>query len=169
MRHILQGFTMSIGGSDFGYDTDTIELPNPTPLTQEYRGGGMDLGVNQPMAALEPLEATIKMLGHNPEIMKLMARGPGRTSRLTFRGAVLDEPSGSYITHIAIVEGCPNFGSRDEWKRGEQSGLQFIVNGIVYYRYEAGSDLIHEVQAWPPKRFINGVDEIAGINQALGY
>lgn len=169
MRHILQGFTMFIDGADFGYDTDTIEIPNPTPLTQEYRGGGMDVAVNQPMAALEPLEATVKMLGHNPDIMKKMARGPGQISSVTFRGAVLDEPSGSYVQHIAIVDGCPNFGSRDEWKRGEQSGLQFIMNGIIYYRYEVGSDVIHEIRAWPPKRIVNGIDQLAGINPLLGY
>jgi P2 family phage contractile tail tube protein len=169
MRHILQAFTMYIDGDDFGYDTETVQLPTPTPTTQEYQGGGMDLKVNQPMAALDALEATIKMSGINPEIMKKMAKGPGRTTRLTFRGAVLDEPTGKYVTHIAIVEGAPNFGSRDEWKRGEKAGFEFTMNGIIYYRYESDADVIHEIQAWPPKRIINGVDELADINAALGY
>ena len=169
MRDILQAFTMYIDGSDFGYDTETVTLPNPTPVTQEYQGGGMDLKVDQPMAALEALEATVKMSGLNPDIMKKMAKGPGQTTRLTFRGAVLNEPTGTYVAHIAIVEGAPNFGSSDEWKRGEKSGLEFIVNGIIYYRYEAGADIIHEVQAWPPKRIVNGVDQLTDINRALGY
>jgi P2 family phage contractile tail tube protein len=169
MRHILHGFTMYIDGDDYGYDTETVTLPSPTPATQEYQGGGMDLKVAQPMAALDALEATVKMAGQNPDIMKRMAKGPGQTSRITFRGAVLDQPTGSYVTHIAIVEGCPNFGSRDEWQRGEKAGLEFTVNGITYYRYEAGSDVVHEVQAWPPKRVVNGIDQLAAINAALGY
>ena len=169
MRHILQGFTMYIDGADYGYDTETVALPTPTPMTQEYKGGGMGLTVNQPLAALEALEATVKMSGLNPDIMKKMAKGPGQTSSITFRGAVLDEPTGGYVTHIAIINGCPNFGGRDEWQRGEKSGFEFTLNGIVYYRYEAGSDLIHEIQAWPPKWIVDSVDQLAGVNAALGY
>lgn len=169
MRHILQGFTMWIDGDDFGYDTETVNLPKPTPTTQEYQGGAMDLKVNQPMASLEALEVGVKMSGLNPTIMKKMARGPGQTTRLTFRGAVLDEPTGTHIPHIAIVEGCVNFGERDEWKRGEKSGFDFVVNGVIYYRYEAGSDIIHEIQAWPPRRLVDGVDQLRGVNAALGY
>lgn len=169
MRHILQGFTMFLDGMDFGIDTEEVELPIPTPVMQEYRGGGMDLGVNMPMGAIEALEVTVKMAGHNPDIMARLALGPGQTTRITFRGAVLSEGSGAYAPHICIVEGSPNGGSRDRWQRGEKSGLEFVVNGIRYFRYEADSRVIHELQAWPPRRIVDGVNQIAGINNALGY
>ena len=169
MRHILQGFTMFINGSDFGLDCEEVELPIPTPLTQEYRGGGMDLGATTPMAAIEALEVTVKMAGHSPEIMKLMALAPGRTSRVTFRGGVLREMDGGIATHLAIIEGCLNGGSRDRWQRGEKSGVEFVINGIKYFRYEADSEIIHELQQWPPRRIVNGVDQLAELNQALGY
>ena len=45
MRQLLQGFTMYIDSSDFGYDCEEVTLPIPTPVTQKYRGGGMDLSV----------------------------------------------------------------------------------------------------------------------------
>lgn len=169
MRHILQGFTQWIDGQDFGYDTGTVQLPVPTPLKQSYLGGGMALTVDLTMAAFEALECTVKMLGQNPDIMKKMAKGPGITSTVTYRAAVLDEPSGQYVPHLGIVQGCPNFADRDEWKRGEQSGFGYTMGGIIYYRYEVGPDIIHEVQAWPPKWVVDGVDQLAGINAALGY
>lgn len=169
MRHILQGFTMFMNGSDFGIDTEEVELPVPTPLTQEYRGGGMDVAVAMPMAAIEALQVTVKMAGHNPQIMKRMALRPGRTTRVTFRAGILREDEGAIVSHVCIVEGCINGGSRDRWQRGEKSGVEFVMNGIKYLRYEADSDVIHEIRAWPPKRVINGVDQLAELNAALGY
>lgn len=169
MRHILQGFTMFLDGMDFGIDTEEVELPVPTPVTQEYRGGGMDMGLNQPMAAIEALEVTVKMAGHSPDIMKRMALAPGRTTRVTFRAGVLTEQTGGIATHICIVEGCINGGTRDRWQRGEKSGIEFVINGIIYLRYEAAADVIHELRAWPPKRVINGVEQLVALNAALGY
>ena len=169
MRHILQGFTMFVDGLDLGIDTEEVDLPLPTPLTQEYRGGGMDLGLNQAMSAIEALEVTVKMAGQNPEIMKRMALAPGRTSRVTFRGGILRELDGGIASHICVVEGAINGGSRDRWQRGEKSGVEFIMNSIKYLRYEADSQIIHELQAWPPKRIINGENQLAELNQALGY
>ncbi|EFO32138.1 phage tail tube protein FII [Roseibium sp. TrichSKD4] len=169
MRHILQGFTMFIDGDDYGIDTEEIELPIPTPTEQTYRGGGMDLEVNMPMAALEALEATVKMSGHSPDVMKMLGRGPGKKKRITFRGAVLEERDGETVPHVCVIEGVPMAGSRDRWQRGEKSGLEFKISGITYFRYDVKDAPVHEIQHYPPKRIIDGVDELAGINAALGY
>lgn len=169
MRHILQGFTMFMDGLDFGIDTEEVDLPLPRPVTQEYRGGGMDTAINQAMSAIEALEVTVKMSGHNPEILKRMALRPGRTTRVTFRGGVLRELDGGIATHVCIVEGAINGSSRDRWQRGEKSGLEFVMNSLRYMRYEADTDIIHEIQAWPPKRIINGINQLAELNTALGY
>ena len=168
MRHILQGFTMFLDGLDFGIDTEEVELPLPTPMTQDYRGGSQDLGIALPMSAIEALEVTVKMAGHNPQILGRMALAPGHTTRVTFRGGVLREIDGGIATHICIVEGAINGSSRDRWNRGEKSGLEFKMNGVKYYRYEADADIIHELQVWPPIRIINGVNQLAELNQALG-
>ncbi|CCF19174.1 putative Contractile tube protein [Pseudorhizobium banfieldiae] len=169
MRHILQGFTMYVDGVDFGIDTEEVELPIPTPMTQEYRGGGQDLGATLPMAAIEALEITVKMAGHNVEVMKKMALAPGQTTRITFRGAVMREQDGGIAAHVCIVEGAINGGTRDRWQRGEKSGIEFVVNGVKYFRYEADTDVIHELQVWPPKRIVNGVNQLSEVNAALGY
>ncbi len=169
MRHILQGFTMHFDGLDFGIDTEEVTLPLPTPVTQEYRGGGMDLGLNLAMAALEALEPTIKLAGHNPDILRKMALGPGQTRRITFRGAFLTETSGSYVPHVCVIEGAPNAGSRDTWQRGEKSGLEFMMNTVKYMRYDVADETIHEISAWPAKRVIDGIDQLRDINRALGY
>lgn len=169
MRHTLQGFTMWVNNSDFGYDTEEVTLPMPTPKTAAYLNGGMAGEVNQPFAALEALEATVKMSGHNPDIQKLLGQFPGKVTRFTFRAGVLDEPSGGIVTHVAIIEGSPNFGDRDAWKRGDQSGFQFVINGIVYYRYDAGADPIDEMIPYPPKWIKDGVDQLSELNASLGY
>lgn len=169
MRHILQGFTMFLDGADYGIDTEEVGLPFPTPVTQEYRGGGMDMAMTQPMAALEALSITVKMAGQNPEIMKRMGLGPGKTQLVTFRAGVLTESNGIIVPHVCVVQGCINGTDRDRWNRGEKVGFEFVVNGINYLRYEADQEVIHELRAYPPRRIINGVDQLADLNAALGY
>ena len=168
MRHIMQGFTMYIGGSDYGIDTEEIQLPFPVPVTQNYRGGGMDLEVAQPMSAIEALQVTVKMAGLNPDIMKRMAQAPGVTTRLTFRGGVLRESDAGIARHLCLVQGAINGADRDRWQRGEKSGFEFVVNGIRYMRYEVDTDKFHELRAWPPVRIVNGVDQLAELNAAHG-
>lgn len=168
MRHTLQGFTMFIDGDDYGYDTEEVTIPMPVPVTQEYRGGGMDLAVNLPHAALEALECTVKMAGHNPTILGRMARGPGQTTRIIFRAAVLSESTGVYDPHVVVIQGAMNGGSHDTWKRGEKSGIEFVMNGITYFRYDVADAVMQEISAYPPRRVIDGVDQLLGINAALG-
>ncbi len=122
-----------------------------------------------PMSAIEVLECTVKMSGLNPSIMGKMAQGPGVVNRLTFRGAVLREQEGGISTHICTIEGAVNASSRDRWQRGEKVGTEFMVNGIRYMRYEVDSLVVHELQAFPPKRIVNGVDQLNDVNTALGY
>jgi len=169
MRDILQGFTMYINGDDFGLDTEEITLPIPIPKMQEYRGGGMDLAVNMPLMAIEALEITVKQAGHNVKVQRLFAKGPGSRESFQFRGAVQSEDDGSIESHVIVVEGSANGDSRDAWNRGEKSGMSWKINNLRYFRYEADGEVIHELQAWPPKRTVYGVDQLAGVNAALGY
>ena len=47
--------------------------------------------------------------------------------------------------------------------------LEFTVKGIVYFRYDVQDRVVHEVSAWPPRRVVDGIDQLNGVNQALGY
>lgn len=167
MKSILQGFTLFVAGIDYGIECEELELPTPTPLTQEYRGGGMDLGVSQSMAALEPLEATFKFAGQVPDILAKTALGPSQIITVTARGAVLNSLTGVYDAHVAIINGQFNAHSRDRWQRGEKSGIEVTMGSIMTYRYEIGSRIVHDIQAYPPRRIVDGVDQLAGINTIL--
>jgi uncharacterized protein len=169
MRDVLQGFTCFFDGVDHGIDCEEIGIPTPKVVTQEYRGGGMDLAVNQGLAALEPLEATFKFAGHARDILARVARGPGKKITVTARGAVMDVLTGETVAHVAIMTGELNDHSRDNWKRAEKGGIEVTMNGMIAYRYEIGGKVIHDVAAYPPRRVINEIDELAAINSALGY
>ncbi len=169
MRDILQGFTVYIDGVDHGIDCEEIGLPTPKNVEQAYRGGGMDLEVNQGMAALEALEASFKFAGHARNVLAKVARGPGKFLIVTARGAVLNTMTGVHDAHVVVLNGQFNTHERDNWKRAEKGGLDVKMTGIIAYRYEIGSDVIHDIQAYPPRRVINGVDELSAINTILGY
>jgi hypothetical protein len=169
MRDILQGFTLYIAGVDHGIDCEEIGLPTPQNVQQEYRGGGMDLAVNQGMAALEALEATFKFAGHARSVLQQVAPGPGKFISVTARGAVLNSLTGEHDAHVVVLQGQFNQHSRDAWKRAEKGGLEVTMSGILAYRYEIAGNVTHDIQAWPPRRVINGVDMLSNINQILGY
>lgn len=169
MRDVLQGFTVFVAGVDHGIDCEEIGLPTPKNLQQEYRGGGMDLAVNHGMAALEALEATFKFAGHARNILGTVARGPGKFITVTARGAVLNVLTGEHDAHVVVMNGQFNDHSRDAWKRGEKGGIEVTLSGIIAYRYEIANTVMHDIQAYPPRRVINGVDELSAINTILGY
>ncbi len=169
MRDIMLGFTMFIAGNDHGIDTETVKLQMPKSVTQEYRGGGMDLAVNQPMAALEPMEAGVKLAGLNTDISSLIAQQQGLKTRVTFRLAVRDRMHGNVVPHVVALEGEFNGDSTDDLQRGEKAGFDVLIQGITYYKRMAGDRVIHHLNAYPPKRTINGVNQLAEINHALGY
>ncbi len=168
MRDILQAFTMKMDGEDFGYDTEEVTIPIPTPKTETYLGGGMPLEVDQPMGAIEPLEITVKMLGHSKTVIERMATGPGQRRRIFFRGAVREELSGNDVAHVITAEGSINGGSHDTWTKGAKSGLEFKINGVIYFKYEIADSIKHEISAWPPIWIVNGQDQLLTVNQILG-
>jgi uncharacterized protein len=168
MQNILRGFTMFIQNIDYGLDIEEVEIPIPTEVTDEVRSGGMDLGVAVSLAALEPLEVSFKMLGQAPEIQSLTALGPGKRNTFTFRGATVNEIDGKTTEHVIIVEGKISEGSREAWGRGNRTGTDYAIKNVVYYRYEVDRKIVHEIQAWPPKRVVDSVDQLADINAALG-
>jgi P2 family phage contractile tail tube protein len=169
MRDILQGFTVYFDGEDHGIDCEELGVPTPTNVQQEYRGGGMDLAVNQGMAALEALEATFRFSGFPPSVLGRTALGPGKTIMVTARGAVMDTLTGITSAHVVIMQGQFNGHSRDNWQRGEKSGMEITMGGIIAYRYEVDGAIVHDIQAYPPRRVVNGVNQLAEINAILGY
>jgi len=169
MRDILQGFTAYFNGRDQGIDCEEVGLPTPTNVRQEYRGGGMDLAVNQGMAALEPLEATFRFSGHSVNALRAVGQGPGKNITVTVRGGVLDSLTGVTTAHVVILVGQFNEFSRDNWQRGEKGGIELTMSGIQVYRYEVGGAILHDIQAYPPRRVIDGVDQLADLNAILGY
>jgi P2 family phage contractile tail tube protein len=169
MRDILQGFTVYIAGVDHGIDCEEIGLPTPKVVQQAYRGGGMDLEVNHGMAALEALEASFKFAGHARNVLQQVAQGPGKFISVTARGAVLNALTGEHDAHVVVLQGQFNEHSRDVWKRGEKGGIEVTMSGILAYRYEIAGSVTHDIQAYPPRRVINRVDQLANINTILGY
>lgn len=169
MRHILQGFTMHFEQEDFGFDTEEVTIPIPTPKTEPYAGGGSPLAVNLPLAQIEALEVSVKMAGKNPKIMQRLAEGPGNQINFHFRAGVLNEIDGSVVAHLVTVRGSANGGSQDTWTRGAKSGLEFMVNGVTFFHYTVAGQTIHKISAWPPEWITNGRDQMRGLTRALGY
>jgi uncharacterized protein len=170
MRDVLQAFTMFVGGFDIGLETETVTLPIPKPIRQTYNGGTMHMGYNAKMAKFEPVTCSVKLAGYSEIIQKLVARGPGQLDDITFRMAVQKKATlNQYSSHIVQMRAAIDIEALDEASRGEKSGMDFMLDSIEYYRYDIGDTTVREFQIDPSIWKINGVDQLANLNRALGY
>lgn len=169
MRDILQGFTLYVAGVDHGIDCEEITLPQPKAVMQKYRGGGMDLEVDLAMAGLDALEAKFKFAGHSRDILKQLVTGPTKFLTVTARAAVMNPLEGTTQAHVIVLNGKFNESNRDAWKRTDKGGMEVTMSSIITYRYEIDNAVVHDIQAYPPRRVINGINELSEINSILGY
>ncbi|GHB34129.1 hypothetical protein GCM10007094_24000 [Pseudovibrio japonicus] len=166
MRHV-HGFTTRVDSKDYGENTTSVKLPEIKAKTQESHNGATDLGLNNSMMALEPLEPMVTIDGIEQDMAKYFALPPGQRVRFMFIGAVINHTDGVTDRHVIIIEGAPKQESAEEWKRGETNETEFGFNDVRYYKRSINGETIDEIQHYPPKRIIGGVDFLRGVNNAL--
>jgi len=168
MRHILRGYTMWVGGVDYGYEIEELEcaLPDETYVEHEYGGAVMTAEV--PMIKIGLLNPTMKFASWNPTIESLLLRAPGVTDTFTFRKALVDESDGTTKASVLIYEGRLAAPETDTLSRSDKSGIGYTIKGVRYFRHEIGGDPIHEISLYPAKMIVNRVNRLSGINEALG-
>lgn len=168
MRHILRGYTMWVGGVDYGYEIEELECALPDEIYVDHNYGGAVMTAQVPMIKIAALEPTLKFASHNPRIAEMLMRAPGVVDTFTFRGALVDELDGATRSNVIVYEGRLAAPSPDAWAREDKAGIGYTIKGVRYFRYEIGEEPIHEISLFPAKMVVNRVDRLAGINQALG-
>lgn len=170
MKQILRGYTMYVGGGDYGYEIEELTCPLPDQVYSERNYGGAVMTAQVPMVKIGTLEPTIKFDTYNPEVVKLLLRGPGVRDIFTFRAALVSELDGQNTPNLVIYEGQLAGPSPDAWAREDKSGIEFTIKNVVYYRHEIGGEPMHEIGLNPAKMVVNRVDLLrsTGYNTALG-
>lgn len=170
MRQILRGYTMYVGGNDYGYEIEEINAPLPDQVYAEHAYGGAVMTAQVGMMKIGLLEPTIKFMSHNPDVIGLLMRPPGVRDIFTFRAALIDEMDGVVRPNLIIYEGQLAAPASDDWTREDKSGIGYTIKNVVYYRQEIGDAPLHEIGLMPAKMIVNRVDllRVNGYNGALG-
>ena len=170
MRQILRGYTMYVGGVDYGYEVEEITCPMPDQVYTEHMYGGAVMTAQVGMMKIGLLEPTVKFQSHNPEIIGRLMKPPGQRDTFTFRAALIDELDGVVRPNLIIYEGQLAAPAPDPWAREDKSGIEYTIKNVIYYRQEIGDTPVHEIGLQPAKMVINRVDllRVNGYNAALG-
>lgn len=170
MRQILRGYTMYVGGVDYGYEIEEVMCPMPDQNFVEHSYGGAVMSAEVPMFKIGLLNPTIKFATHNPDVIGLLMKPPGVRDTFTFRSALVSELDGAVKPNLLIYEGQLAAPNPDQWSRDDKSGIEYTIKNVVYYRQEIADAPIHEIGLNPARMVVNRVDLLrsTGFNAALG-
>ncbi|GHM58164.1 MAG: phage major tail tube protein [Candidatus Mesenet longicola] len=162
---ILKNFNVFVDGRGYAGRIDEITLPKLTIKTEEYRAGGMDIPVSIDMG-MEKLEAELTFAEYDTELFRLFGLTDGNSVPLTLRGGL--RGNNNNIEAVVInLRGTFRELDFGNWKPGEKATLKCMVNAHYYKLTIGGKELI-EIDAENMMRKINGVDQLALLQTALG-
>lgn len=161
---ILRNFTWWVDGSSLHLELDELTPPAITDKTEELRVAGM--GMDVPLG-LEKLEATVKMVTRNADVMAKMGIAPGKRIRSTFRGHTVNELDGAMQAEIITMEHRVS-GKSDAWKGGDKSGVEYTLNSIMFYEHRVNERLLHKLDPQNFRCVVDGVDVWQEAREALG-
>ena len=139
-----------------------ITLPVPQTKVEEMRNAGMALPIEVSLG-YEKMEASIKMPGFDPQVLKLWGLAPGVSVPLMVTGAAADE-DGTMHSAVANMNGFLKQADPGNWKPGEmaENEHQFAIR---WYKLEIDGNPIYEMDMFDVK--VGGASQYAGIRNAL--
>ena len=166
IKDILTDINAYVDGR--GYTGRVAELVNPklTPKMREYMAGGLGAPVDVPTGQLEKLESEVTLTGVDPDVISLFGVTMGDTVPFVFRGSTQSE-DGSQGKVVVTQRGLIKELDWGTWKPGEDSTLKLSLT-LHYYRYEYNGRTLIEADPANYKLVVNGVDQLAGLRDALG-
>lgn len=165
IQHVFANLNAFVAGKGFLGRVAEFTPPKLAPIVREYKAGGMGAEVSIPMGAVEKLECSFTITGHDPDVLAQFAVVPGRLVQLRFTGALVDYDGTTRaieITLRAVLAFEP-----DAWKPNEASDIK--VNAMVhYYKLDIEGRTLHEIDPVNMVAIINGQDQLQAMRAALG-
>ncbi len=161
----LKGFALFVDGRGYVGKVSEIELPEMSSKSETFRGGGMDAEIELDMG-LEAMTCTWTMMEYNEDQLAVALQLAGDGVDVTVRGGLQAENTATTPVEVRM-RGRVKKLELGTLKAGEKSEPKFELT-CQYFRYvQAGRELI-EIDCINHVRRINGVDQMAEMNVALG-
>lgn len=165
MPEVLKNMSLFVDGRGYAGRAEEVVLPKLTIKTEEWRGGGMDAPVKLDMG-MEALDMEFTLSEFDRDVLKLFGFARGAAVPLSARGA-LSGNAGEVTPVLVQARGRIVEIDPGTWKAGEKAQTKVSIN-LSYYKLTIGGEEIVEIDVENMIRRIGGVDQLAGIREALG-
>lgn len=162
---VLRNFNAFVNGVGYAGRISEAELPELSVKTDEYRGGGQDIGAEIDLG-MEPMSATLKFGEYIADVLKTFGKMDGLATRITLKGAIQRDGE-TAVPVVAELHGGVKKSSLGSWKPGEGAEHEMEMS-VRYYKLTIANDLIYEIDVDNMVRNIGGTDELASIRAAIG-
>jgi len=162
---ILKNFNLFIDDVGFAGKVEELVLPKLNLKLDEYRAGGMDVPIQLDMG-MEKLECDFTLSDYDPDVIQKFGLYVSEQAQrsLKFKGGFSDETAISPV--IVEVNGAWTSMDLGSWKAGERTSLKITVAARYYKLTIDGNDLV-EIDVANMQRMIGGVDQLAGLSDAI--
>ena len=167
MDNILVNANVFVDGVGYFGKCSAMTPPKPKVKTEKFRAGGMDAPASIDMG-MEGLECSASFRGIEAGWLAKfgIAAGDGRNVPMTFRGALRSRDAADQAV-VINVRGPVTEIDWGDWKPGEEVEIKLMMEPS-FYKCTIAGDVVHEIDTENAIRVINGVDQLAGLRQALG-
>ena len=162
--NILKNFNLFIEGIGYAGNIEELQLPTLTVKTEEHRVGGMDAPTKVDMG-MEAMEASFTLTKYDELALATIGRAIKNIS-VTARGAV-QSLDGSVKEIVVKMTGKVVTYEPSAWKAGEKHTQKFTMS-LIYYHQLVDNKPLHLIDVPNMVRMIAGVDQLAGIRNAIG-
>ncbi len=161
---VLNNLNAFVDGRGYAGRIEEINLPTLTLKTEEYRGGGMDMPIDVELG-MEKLEAELTFADYDANLFRLFGLTDHASTAITLRGGLQHSTAiEPVVINLRVLIKSLEGGS---WKAGEKATLKMSV-AVNYYKLTLNHQELIEIDAENMVRKINGVDQLAGMRDALG-
>lgn len=158
----LANFTLYVDGIGYAGKVTEGKPPAIKIKEQDFEAGGLSGVVTLDMGQVEKLDTTFTVAEFNPELYSAL----GKPDLLyTLRGA--QGEAGNFEAIIYQMRGPLNAVEADAMKRGGQGAIKLSGTARAI-KITIGSREVVNIDVEANTRVIGGVDQMAGIRQALG-
>lgn len=158
----LANFTLYVDGIGYAGKVTEGKPPAIKIKTDDFEAGGLSGVVTLDMGQVEKFDTTFTVAEFNPELYSVL----GKPDLLyTLRGA--QGEANAFEAVIYQMRGPLNTLEPDAMKRGAQGAIKLTGNPRAI-KVTIGSREVANIDIEANTRVIGGVDQMAGIRQALG-
>ena len=146
-----------------------IEEFHPAELqisTREYQAGGMDMPVLLDMG-MEPLVARAVINGYEETTFHQFGLADARAANMEARGGLRDYGGEEHTLIFNMRGNVIAIGMNRIMGRGDIPKTMVVI-ALNYYKILYDGNPLIEIEAEGMVRKINGVDQLAGLRQAIG-